>query len=454
MYILAILIFAFFFYRSSLSYYFVSDDFIALFNHVNNPNLIKIDQLNNHYTPIIWCINFLLYKIFNLNSVPYHIVIILVHLFNCYLVYYLAISFTHSKIKSSISSLLFAFFFGAYEVVYWFGAMNNCLMVTFYLISLLCLMNYVKNRNLLFCLLFQVSFLAAYFTHEYAISLIPVAIAYWWLFSDKKTKRNFLTLLSVPIFVVALTFILKFLFIKMSLVVSTPSLMKFVAFTMRSYVYLFIPNPYFIDKIPNIFIPIIFFFILIFLIKYTKNKQTLFLLIWVTTTIFVYSFTSAPQARYFYLSFIPVIIYTLLVVKIKQLIVALYLSFIFISGLIFLQNQKLSWYKSSEITKKVIGNIKQYYTHPQKDDVLYFVNLPDSSNDSLWKAYVFRAGFPSLLTNILHVFPKKIIFLRSFTPTSHTIEAPYINPEKLKTVARHNIVFVYKEDTGNVFLMK
>lgn len=452
--ILAVLLLAFLFYGSSLSYYFISDDFIALFYHLIHPNILQIDRLNNHYTPVIWFVIWCIQKMYGFNPSMFHLIVIGIHLFNCYLVYRLAASFTKNKIKSILASLLFVFFFGAYEVVYWIGAINNSLMVTFYIGGLLSLMQYVKNKRTVPLILFHLSFMAAYFTHEYALSLIPTAIVYWWLFCQGKKMKDFLVLFSMPTFIVISTTILKAVIVIAPLTVREPSLFKFIAFVMRSFVYLFIPNPYVVDRFPNVLIPLFFFIIVVFLFKLTKNKQTVFLLVWTSLTIGIYSLTSAPQARYFYLSCIPVFIYILTIANIKKAVVLLYLLFMFVSGMLFLQNQKKYWFFNSLITKNVIKSMKQYSSKLQKVDVLYFVNLPDSSNDSLWKAYVFRAGFPDLLKNVVGINPKKIVFLRSHFTTPHTMEAPYINPEKLKELAKSKVIFLYKEELGDIVLLK
>jgi len=120
-----------------------------------------------------------------------------------------------------------------------------------------------------------------------------------------------------------------------------------------------------------------------------------------------------------------------------------------------LQNQKYYWQLNSEITKNVIKDMKKYQSTIKKTDVLYFVNLPDSSNDSIWKAYVFRAGFKELLNNFVNIYTKKIVYLTSFQSTLHTIEAPYVKPNKLKLLSKENsVVFVYQEELKNVVLVK
>ncbi len=466
MILIIVLLIVFLFYKETLFYYFISDDFLGFTSIKNLFDLVKIDPSNNHYSPVVKTIGFFLTKIFALNPFPYHFYTIAIHLLNVFLVYSLSKMFFNDRLKNILSALIFAFFFANYEVVFWYGGSNNSLLVTFYILSLLSLIKFIAHQ-FKFSILFQIFFIFALLTHEYAISLIPVSIIYWWLFSDKRNWKEFMKLFSMPVFVVVLTTILKTIFVKMPLVVRTPSVLKFIAFTLRSFVYLFIGNPYLVDKIPNFFIPIIFLIILFLLIKFTKNKRTLFLLIWASLTIFVYSLTSAPQARYFYLSFIPIIIYILSLspplssprrrgssldsrLRGNDIVFYFYLSFILISGVVFLQNQKYYWQLSSQITKNVINDVKKYSQQLQKTEVLYFVNLPDSSNDSIWKAYVFRAGFKELLNNFVNIYPKKIVFLRSFTPASHTIEAPYITPEKLSELKQKNTVFVYNEDLKTI----
>jgi len=452
-FLIILFLIVFLFYRQALFYYFISDDFLGFTKIKNLFDLIKIDPNNNHYSPVVKIIGFFLTKIATYNSLPYHLYAIIVHLLNVYLVYHLSKIFINDRLRNILSAIIFAFFFANYEVVFWYGGSNNSLLVTFYILSLLSLIKFIKTKKNLFSILFQTGFICALLTHEYAISLIPVGVIYWWLFTGKKNWKEFIKLFSVPVFVVVLTFFLKTIFVRISLLVRTPSVLKFIAFTLRSFVYLFIGNPYIVDKIPNFFIPIIFLVILFFLFKFTKNKRTLFLLIWASFTIFVYSLTSAPQARYFYLSFVPIVIYLLSVIKVRQIIPIFYLLFIFISGVVFLQNQKYYWQLSSRITKNVINDVKKYSQPLQKTEVLYFVNLPDSSNDSIWKAYIFRAGFKELLNNFVNIYPEKIILLTSFKPTSHTIEAPYISPKKLSELKQKNTVFIYREDLKSVILV-
>jgi len=471
MVLLIVLFLAFLFYKETLFYYFISDDFLSFVKYKHFFDLVKINPDSNHYSPVVGVFNYFLHQIFLPNPFFYHLFSLSTHLINICLVYWLTRLFIKDKVKGIIACLIFAFFFANYEVVYWYGASNNLLLVTFYILSLIFLMKFVQTKKTVYSLIFQIAAVVAILTHEYAVSLIPVGLTYWFLFTKEKNLMKLIKIFLFPSVIFLLITILKFFLVKIPLLVRTSSLLKSTAFILRSFVYLFIPNPYLIDKIPNFLIPIIFLEILVFLFRFTKNKRTLFLLIWATTTIFVYSLTSAPQARYFYLSFIPVIIYILSVVNIGKAKIPpakrdgiklflpksntiFYLLFILISGLVFLQNQKYYWQLSSEITKNVIKDMKKYQSTIKKTDVLYFVNLPDSSNDSIWKAYVFRAGFKELLNNFVNIYPKEIVFLRSFTPTNHTIEAPYVSPNKLKTLAKENIVFVYKEDLKTVVLVK
>ena len=170
------LLIIFLFYKEALSYFFISDDFLVFASVKNLFDLIKIDPYNNHYTPIIKTIYFFLSEIFSFNPFPYHLYAIAIHLLNVYLVYSLSKIFFNQRLKNILSALIFAFFFANYEVVFWFGGSNNSLLVTFYLLSLLSLIKFIKTKKNLFSLLFQVGFICALLTHEYAISLVPVGI--------------------------------------------------------------------------------------------------------------------------------------------------------------------------------------------------------------------------------------------------------------------------------------
>jgi len=477
MLMLGLLLSSLLFYKQILPFYFISDDFDTIIKYKSFFDFIKIGQYDIHYSPVIRLINHLLTQFAWPNPTPFHIFSIFIHLLNIFLVYKIAQTFIKNRLKSSLAALIFAFFFGNYEVVFWFAAINNSLLVTFYLTALIFFIDYLSSKKTFSFILYQLSFLLALFTHEYAISLFPVLFIYWLMNSKLKNINEIFKLFLFPLVVFLATTILKLIFVKMPLFVRTFSLLKSIVFTLRSFVYLFIPNPYIVDKLSNFVMPIVFLMILFLLIKLTNNKKSLFLLIWGLMTIFLYSITSAPQARYFYISYVPISIYILSVirfgkVKLLNFLQVFYLIFIFISGVSFLQNQVVFWRLNSQITKNVINTLNKTYesngtnmtngsnkanwsneTH-ESNGVIYFVNLPDSANDSLWKAYVFRSGFVNLLNKVVHIYPKKIIFLTSYSPSKHTINALYVSPDKLKSLSKNNQVFVYKEDIKTVFLLR
>ena len=454
MFLFATLLFSFVFYAPTLSFFFISDDFDTIVKYRHFLDLVKIGPYDIHYSPVIRLINFFLTQFAWPNPTLFHFLSVAIHLVNIYLVYKLANIFIKDKLRSNIAALIFAFFFGAYEVIYWYAAINNSLLVTYYLAAIIFFIDYIKSKKTLSLILFEFSFLLAFFTHEYAISLIPVAFIYWFINTRLKNFKTLIKIFTIPIVVLFATTIFKMIYVKMPLFVRTPTLAKFIAYFLRSVVYLFVPNPYIVDRLPNFAIPIVFIIISLVLVRYTRNKKALFLLIWGFLTIFLYSITSAPQARYFYLSYIPIAVYILLIINFKKrkslVIGGVYLMFILTSGLIFLQNQKVYWKLNSKITKNVIVDLKKIFANNKNTDIIYFVNLPDSVNDSIWKAYVFRSGFIKLLNLSVNIYPKKVIFLTSYRPSKHVIEASYMSSQELISLSKNNQVFIYNEDSKTI----
>jgi len=258
MVLLIVLFLAFLFYKETLFYYFISDDFLSFVKYKHFFDLVKINPDSNHYSPVVGVFNYFLHQIFLPNPFFYHLFSLSTHLINICLVYWLTRLFIKDKVKGIIACLIFAFFFANYEVVYWYGASNNLLLVTFYILSLIFLMKFVQTKKTVYSLIFQIAAVVAILTHEYAVSLIPVGLTYWFLFTKEKNLMKLIKIFLFPSVIFLLITILKFFLVKIPLLVRTSSLLKSTAFILRSFVYLFIPNPYLIDKIPNFLIPIIF----------------------------------------------------------------------------------------------------------------------------------------------------------------------------------------------------
>ena len=154
-----------------------------------------------------------------------------------------------------------------------------------------------------------------------------------------------------------------------------------------SHLQLFLPLPQVLEKIPDVGI-IILFILIIYLLLRNFRRQHFFLVLWLESTILLFSATSLPQARYYYLSSIPAIY---LLVDILDLKNNLELREM-ISNLAFLGRQSQLWRQSGLITEKIVRQISRELKALLPDKKLYVISLPDSLNGPPWHAYLFRNG--------------------------------------------------------------
>lgn len=452
--LLVLLIITFLFYLPVLKFYFISDDFYFL-SFSNIKEVIPYKSGFYHYNPIFWLILFSIKKIFNLNTMALHSIVLSIHLVNVILLYNLAVYILKKRKQAIISSLLFAFFFGNYEVVYWITGLNTSLMVMFYLLSLIFFVKFIQTKNISQYILFFSAFTAALLTHEYSISLFPLCIICWFLLSRK--TGNFISYIKVfllPALVLLLLFLTKNVFSRTSFFVINPNLTIFMRSFIKSFVYMFIPNPFFIDMLPK-FVLIPFFVIILIFILYNalSDKKRLFLFSWIFLTVAAFSLTSLPQARYFYLSFIPasITITSLLSLKINKIISFLYLFFIFSSGILFLYKQSLYWSDSSKITLNTLQKIKTLYPRPVSNKTVDFINLPDSVNGPPWNAYLFRNGFENALNMYYGMSFSPIRYYRTVPYDEVVRNDPFISQQQLMDLKKSgDVIFLYSKDTQTV----
>ncbi|KKS73880.1 MAG: hypothetical protein UV46_C0059G0014 [Candidatus Gottesmanbacteria bacterium GW2011_GWC2_42_8] len=151
---------------------------------------------------------------------------------------------------------------------------------------------------------------------------------------------------------------------------------------------MFLPLPQVLEKIPDVGI-IILFILIIYLLLRNFRRQHFFLVLWLESTILLFSATSLPQARYYYLSSIPAIYLLIDILKKEGRI---FLFIILISNLAFLGRQSQLWRQSGLITEKIVRQISRELKALLPDKKLYVISLPDSLNGPPWHAYLFRNG--------------------------------------------------------------
>jgi len=271
-------------------------------------------------------------------------------------------------------------------------------MTILYLCGLNFYIRFTKRRKVIYLLFFNLFTLLALLTHEYAITL-PVTAFLYETFLIQKMKIKKIFQYQIPFFImIFILFFLKVIIFQTSLTVTSFSFEQFLISIVKSLVYLTIPVPQIIDNLPRIFVILLFSIITISYLRLIKDKIAFWLVIWLVITVSLFSSTSVPQARYFYLSAVPatLLISYILNINLGDLMVwpkYCFVILILFFGIFFLKKQESNWMLSSQIIRNTVFSIKET---SNKVDML-FLNLPDSINGPPWNIYVFRGGLESPL---------------------------------------------------------
>ncbi|MFA5022231.1 MAG: glycosyltransferase family 39 protein [Patescibacteria group bacterium] len=184
-------------YWSNLTAYFASDDFDWINSSINrNPLTFFITNFagqigSGNYGPIINLIYYFSYSIGGLNPLPYHLFSLFFHLGNILLIYFLARQFFSQK-SALLASLFFAVYFNNAEAVDWVAAIPHVSATFFYLLAIILWLKFLAVKKWHLYLISLISFLAALFCKEIAISLPAIMII---LFFVKRPIKDYKKLL-------------------------------------------------------------------------------------------------------------------------------------------------------------------------------------------------------------------------------------------------------------------
>lgn len=435
-------LFVFFFYLPVLNLFFTSDDFFY-----TNFSLIRDVIFPHpglyHYSPVFWSIMLLIKSISGINPFIFHLAALFMHIANVILLYFLAVKLLGKKTPAMVSLVIFSFFFSHYETVYWVTGIDTSLMVFLYQLNLLIFLRYLKSNSLTDYLLYLLTFFAAILSHEYAVSLPIVAGLYLLLIHKRLNIKKTVTILFPPSIFIFFLFLFKIFYSSATLTVTSPSIITIIRSIIKSSIYLFIPIPQIIDYLPKFLLPVLFL-ILAALLFYQSRMQKIrmFLLLWTLTTVIIFSVTSLPQARYFYLSSIPaMMLFSSILIpnKLKSdsfiFLKFIYLFLIIISGMFFLKQQMGYWQKSSRIILDSREVVKKSISGKEK---IYILDLPDSINGPPWNAYLYRSN-PDLALNI---DKDKMILLRTVHKDAKVRNDPYIEKDQIdELIKRGELIF-------------
>jgi tetratricopeptide (TPR) repeat protein len=180
-------------YLNALSNGFVFDDMTTIVHNAYikdlgknfpaffNLDYFKIAQAEVSYRPVATLSYFLIYALFGLNPLAFHLASLLLHVFNVIGVYVLVDMIQHNKKTSLIAALVFACHPVLTETVNCISYNEDLLATFFYLLALVLYIKAaaIKNPSDLLLYFFSlVSFLVALLSKEMAITLPAIILLY------------------------------------------------------------------------------------------------------------------------------------------------------------------------------------------------------------------------------------------------------------------------------------
>ena len=180
-------------YFNSLSNGFVYDDLTTIVENMHikrfgnylssfyNPSYFKVSGGEASYRPVATLSYYLLYAVFDVNPLGYHLASVVLHMFNVILVYLMAHAILNHKSPAVMAGLLFACHPVNTEAVNAVSYNEDLIAALFFFLALLL---YIKQkpsapkRNLLFFIISLLSFLLGLLSKEMAITLPAVVVLY------------------------------------------------------------------------------------------------------------------------------------------------------------------------------------------------------------------------------------------------------------------------------------
>lgn len=156
------------------------------------------------YQPLTTSIYAIVYSIFQLNPLGYHLASLLFHLLNTVLVYLLLKEFKIEQFLNYFLVSLFAFHPLQVESVVWISAFSNLVFTSFFLTALLFYFNYRKTQKKQFYYLSLLLFILSCFSKSSAVVFPILILAIDFIQSKGFNVKNILN--KVPFFIVSLIF--------------------------------------------------------------------------------------------------------------------------------------------------------------------------------------------------------------------------------------------------------
>ncbi|MBI5118126.1 hypothetical protein HZA56_16750 [Candidatus Poribacteria bacterium] len=183
-------------YRKSLSLYFIQDDFYYLWftSDQSIRGFIKLfAQQHIFYRPISNYLYFyLMQTAFGTNPFPYHLLNLLIHVFNSLATGYLVYLMTRNRVLAITSAVIFTSRIGHVIAIYWICVSTQSMPLMFFLLSLILYIRYLENGRPSVLVWSYLSFVFCAFSNINGPTLVALVTLYDILSRD---NRSFLSIL-------------------------------------------------------------------------------------------------------------------------------------------------------------------------------------------------------------------------------------------------------------------
>jgi hypothetical protein len=184
------------FYWKSLSLYFIQDDFYYLWftSDQSLPGFIKLFT-NQHifYRPISnYLYFFLMQAAFGTNPFPYHLLNLLIHIFNSLATGYLVYLITKDRVLAFISAAIFTSRVGHVIAIYWICVSTQSMPLMFFLLSMILYVRYLANGRLGVLIGSYLSFALCAFSNINGPTLAALIVLYDILMRDNRSLLSIL----------------------------------------------------------------------------------------------------------------------------------------------------------------------------------------------------------------------------------------------------------------------
>ena len=408
----------------SLLLYFVSEDLkfalliegSTFFESLKNIWLPSAEFLNvgGLFRPVVSTINLIDYFLWGTNAFGYHLTNALVHLINIQLVYYLSLRLFKRAELSFLCSIVFLFHPILANSVYWISGRTDMAACSFYLLSLILTSKYLKDLDIRYFILSQVSFFVALLSKEISITL-PLAQV-WMIWHYKHDTDQDISLRSVLVRFVAYSALVVALFLSYRLFIFGQSPLRIDdVYNIGGFYHLFINTikvasfmiiPFghqsfemlVYDYKLYLIIVLIPVSIRIIYMVYNQRKD-LVTEIMLCALLFISVLPLFKLAMRWYM-YIPTVFFSFVLANIIYLkwgrgnitraVILIYLALNIFGGLV---NYKV-WLENSRINRELVGQLVDEIEKETTADTFVILNFPAKIN----RTATFVAGFEDLIS--------------------------------------------------------